>query len=199
MIARRDTRLVRMLTVLLPVISVAAAGGMVYGWLQPGGRVVPVDSPEVFADVTASDVRYDGEDNSGRRFSITAALMSHEDGDDRHISLKKPLADITMSGGAYVALAANDSILDRDAGLMSLSGDVTLFHDSGLSFQTDSAVIDLKTTTAEGNDVVDGQYGVGEMISQGFRVLGDGDTIEFTVKAYMKIYPKRKNQEGQGG
>jgi lipopolysaccharide export system protein LptC len=199
MIARRDTRLVRMLTVLLPVISVAAAGGMVYGWLQPGGRVVLVDRPETIKDVIASDVRYDGEDERGRRFSIAAAVMSHEDGDDHHISLKKPLADITMSGGAYVALAANDSILDRDAGLMSLSGDVTLFHDSGLSFQTDSATINLKDKTAEGSDVVEGQNGDGELISQGFRVLDDGDTIEFTGKAYMKIYPKRKNQEGQGG
>ena len=104
-----------------------------------------------------------------------------------------------MSSGAYVALAANESILDRDAGLMSLSGDVTLFHDNGLSFQTDSATINLKDTTAEGNDVVEGQNGDGELISQGFRVRDDGDTIEFTGKAYMKIYPKQKNQEGQGG
>lgn len=120
-------------------------------------------------------------------------------GDDRHISLKKPLADIAMSTGPYVALAANDSILDRDAGLMFLSGDVTLFHDTGLSFQTDSATVDLMARTAEGNDVVEGQNSDGELIAQGFRVRDDGDTIEFTGKAYMKIYPKQKNQEGQGG
>ena len=104
--------------------------------------------------------------------------------DDRHISLKKPLAGVTMSSGAYVALAANESILDRDAGLMSLSGDVTLLQDTGPSFQT---------------DVVVGESGDGELISEGFRVLDDGDTIEFTGKAYMKIYPKQKKQEGQGG
>jgi lipopolysaccharide export system protein LptC len=120
-------------------------------------------------------------------------------GGGRHISLKKPLADIAMSTGAYVALAANDSILDRDAGLMSFSGDVTLFHDTGLSFQTDGATIDLMARTAEGNDVVEGQSGDGELIAQGFRVRDDGDTIEFTGKAYMKIYSKQKNQEGQGG
>ena len=105
-------------------------------------------------------------------------------GDDRHISLKKPLAGISMSSGAYVALAANESILDRDAGRMSLSGDVTLLNDTGSSFQT---------------DVVVGLSCDGELISQGFRVLDDGDTMEFTGKAHMKIYPKQKNQEGQGG
>jgi lipopolysaccharide export system protein LptC len=145
------------------------------------------------------DLHYDGRDDRGRPFNITAVSASHTNGDDRHISLKKPLADITTSSGAYVALAANDSILDRDAGLMSLTGDVTLFHDTGLSFQTDRATINLTDRTAEGNDVVKGQNGDGELISQGFRVRDDGDTIEFTGKAYMKIYPKQKNQEGQGG
>jgi lipopolysaccharide export system protein LptC len=151
------------------------------------------------AEVTVSDVKYDGKDDKGRPFSITAASASHVDGDDRHISLKKPLADITMSSGAYVALTANDGVLDRDADIITLNGDVTLFHDNGLSFQTDSATINLKEKTAEGSDVVEGQNGDGELVSQGFRVLDDGDTIEFTGKAYMKIYPKQKNQEGQGG
>ena len=96
-----------------------------------------------------------------RRNSRLVGVMSIE-GDDRHISLKKPLGDIAMAGGAYVALVADESILDCNAGLLSLNGD-------------------------------------GELVSQGFRVHDDGDTIEFTGKAYMKIYPKQKNQEGQGG
>jgi len=98
-----------------------------------------------------------------------------------------------------VALTANDGVLDRDADIVTLNGDVTLFHDNGLSFQTDSATIHLKDKTAEGSDPVEGQNGDGELISQGFRVLDDGDTIVFTGKAYMKIYPKQKDQEGQGG
>jgi lipopolysaccharide export system protein LptC len=197
-LVRRNSRLVRLLTLVLPVIAVVAAGSLIYGWAQPGGRIVPVDG-KAPADPVASDVTYDDRDDLGRRFSITADSASPIEGDDRHISLKKPLADMTMSGGAYVALAADESILDRDTGLMSLSGDATLFHDTGLSFQTDSATINLKERTAEGHDVVEGQNGDGELISQGFRVRDDGDTIEFTGKAYMKIYPKQKNHEGQGG
>ena len=194
---RRKSGLARLLTLVLPVISAASAGAVIYGWTQPGGRVVPVEQPATTTEVIASGVKYDDRDDLGRRFSITAHSASPIEGDDRHISLKKPLADMTMSSGAYVALAANESILDREAGLMSLSGDVTLFHDTGLSFQTDSATIDLLARTAQGYDVVEGQSGDGELISQGFRVRDDGDTIEFTGKAYMKTYPKQK--EGQGG
>lgn len=200
---RRGWRM-RVATVTLSLVSVATFGSLIYGWEQARGRIIDVGteypvSPRSKVDVVVNDLHYNGRDDHGRPFSITAVSASHTNGDDRHISLNKQLADITTSSGAYVALAANDSILDRDAGLMSLSGDVTLFHDNGLSFQTDSATIDLRQMTAEGNDVVEGQNGDGELISQGFRVRDDGDTIEFTGKAYMKIYPKQKNQEGQGG
>jgi lipopolysaccharide export system protein LptC len=198
---------VRLLKIALPLVVFVTLGYVGYWWLQSRGNIVdpallqgvPTDTPQQ-AEVTVQDVTYDGKDEKGRPFSVTAVSASHVDGDDRHISLKKPLADITMSSGAYVALTANDGVLDRDADIITLNGDVTLFHDNGLSFQTDSATINLKEKTAEGSDVVEGQNGDGELISQGFRVLDDGDTIEFTGKAYMKIYPKqKKNQEGQGG
>ena len=196
---------VRLLKIALPLVVFVSLGYVGYWWLQSRGNIVdptliqsvpPAGAGK--AEVTVQDVKYDGKDAKGRPFSITADSASHVDGDDRHISLRKPLADIVMSGGAYVALMANDGLLDRDADIITLNGDVTLFHDNGLSFQTDSATINLKEKTAEGSDVVEGQNGKGELISQGFRVRDDGDTIEFTGKAYMKIYPK-KDKEGQGG
>ena len=202
----RRGKSVRLLKVALPLVVFVTLGYVGYWWLQSRGTVVdpallqgvPSDTGQK-SEVTVQDVKYDGKDDKGRPFSITADSASHVDGDDRHISLKKPLADITMSSGAYVALMANDGLFDRDADIITLNGDVTLFHDNGTSFQTDSATINLKEKTAEGSDTVEGQNGDGELISQGFRVLDDGDTIEFTGKAYMKIYPKQKKQEGQGG
>jgi lipopolysaccharide export system protein LptC len=87
-------------------------------------------------------------------------------------------------------------MLDRDIDIITLNGDVTLLHDNGLSFQTSSAKIDLKAKTAEGDEAVEGQNGKGELTSEGFRVRDDGDTILFTCKAYVKIYPKEKDQGG---
>jgi lipopolysaccharide export system protein LptC len=199
---RRRGTSVRVLKVTLPLIMAVTLGYLGYWWLEARDTVVnpdvisPIRPSTEKAQVTVHDVKYDGLDNKGRPFSITADSASHLDGDDRHISLNRPLADITMSSGTYVALTANDGLLDRDADLLTLNGDVTLFHDNGLSFQTDSATIDLKAKTAEGNQVVEGQNGDGELTSQGFRVLDDGDTILFTGKAYMKIYPKQKDQGG---
>ncbi len=198
---RRRGISVRVLKVALPLVVVGTLAYLGYWWVESRGTVVNPDVVQQVgsddkAEVTVSEVKYDGKDDKGRPFSITADSASHADGDDRHISLKKPLADIVMSSGAYVAVTANDGVLDRDSDVVTLTGDVTLFHDNGLSFQTDSATIDLDAKTAQGSDPVEGQSGDGELVSQGFRVLDDGDTIEFTGKAYMKIYPKKKDQGG---
>ncbi|MEZ5833829.1 MAG: LPS export ABC transporter periplasmic protein LptC [Dongiaceae bacterium] len=192
---------VRLLKIALPMVMVVTLGYVGYWWLQSRGSVVDPTlintlSPDAPAEVTVNDVKYDGKDKKGRPYSITADSASHADGDDRHISLKKPLADIVLTSGAYVALTANSGILDRDADIITLSGDVTLFHDNGMSFQTDSATIDLNAKTAEGNDVIEGQNGDGELIAQGFRVLDDGNRIQFTGQSYLKIYPKHKDKGG---
>jgi lipopolysaccharide export system protein LptC len=200
---RRRGGSVRLLKFALPLVMLVTLSYIGYWWMEsldrrvgPTDIQVPGGAPKDPNRVTLNDAKYEGKDEKGRPFSITADSASHVDGDDRHIEMKKPLADIVMSSGAYVALTANDGVLDRDTDTMVLNGDVTLFHDNGLSFQTDSATIDLKNKTAEGHDPVEGQSGDGELVSEGFRVRDDGDTIEFTGKAYMKIYPKQKDQGG---
>lgn len=214
---RRRRAPLAIVKIALPVIVVVTVGYLVYWWwVQASERVITVETietpgPDTKAEVTVNDVKYDGKDDQGRPYSITAEAASHADGDERHIALTKPLADIVMASGAYVALTAQKGMLDRDTDIILLNGDVTLFHDNGLSFQTDSATINMKDKTAEGSAPVEGQNGDGELFSEGFRVQDDGDTIVFTGKAYMKIYPKQKNQgssvpaqqgtgqEGQGG
>jgi lipopolysaccharide export system protein LptC len=112
------------------------------------------------------------------------------------INLTRPIADMTMSDGAWVAVTADGGVYHRDSGTVDLSGNVTLFHDTGLSFQTDAASVDLKNDTARGDQPVEGQNPNGELASQGFEVLDDGQTVVFTGRAYLKLYPKQ--QAGQG-
>jgi lipopolysaccharide export system protein LptC len=186
-----------MINVALSLVLTVSLSSLVYWWFESRDKRVdlpPTPPTRGKAEVTAVDVGYDGRDKIGRPFNISADSASHAEGDGNHIALKNPLADISLFNGSYVALSARAGLLDRAADLVTLSGDVTLFHDNGLSFQTDTAMIDLTAMTAEGSDVIEGQMGAGELVAQGFRVRDNGDTIEFTGNAYVKIYPK-----GQGG
>jgi lipopolysaccharide export system protein LptC len=121
--------------------------------------------------------------------------------DDNVINLKQLVADMTMTDGAWVAVTADDGVYHRDQSRVELSGNVTLFHDTGLSFQTDAATVDLKNDTASGDQPIEGQNPDGQLAAQGFEVRDDGQTVIFTGRAYLKLFPKNsapKNSEGGG-
>ena len=82
-------------------------------------------------------------------------------------------------------------VFHRDESRVDLSGNVTLFHDTGLQFQTDAATVDLKNDTAAGDQPVEGQNPDGTLAAQGFEVRDNGQTVVFTGRAYMKLYPKK--------
>jgi lipopolysaccharide export system protein LptC len=172
------------------------------------------------SDVSVQKVQYNGVDASNRPYSITAesasqpqkvepapAAAADADGDgkvdpapapvaaadkpDNVVNLTKLVADMTMNDGAWVALQADHGVFHRDAGTVDLSGNVTLFHDTGLSFETDAATVDLKNDWAGGTQPVEGQNGDGQLVAQGFEIKDDGKTILFTGRSYLKLYPKK--------
>ena len=114
------------------------------------------------------------------------------------INLRRPMADMTMSDGAWVAVTADNGVYDRDAGTVDLSGNVNLFHDTGLSFETDAAKVDLKNDAASGNQPIEGSRPDGEIAAEGFEVRDGGQTVVFTGRAYLKLYPKSSGS-GAGG
>jgi lipopolysaccharide export system protein LptC len=173
------------------------------------------------SDVTVNKVKYDGVDSKNRPFSITAEAATQPDNStaqnananpapaaaasanqtqtqpavpkpDSVVNLKQIVADMTMTDGAWVAVTADSGVYDRDSSVVDLSGNVTLFHDTGLQFQTDAAKVDLKNDTAQGDQPVEGQNPDGTLAAEGFQVLNDGRTVVFTGRAYMKIYPTSK-------
>ena len=105
------------------------------------------------------------------------------------IYMKQVEADMTMTDGAWVAVTADDGVYDRDNGIVNLKGNVNLFHDTGLSFATDAATVDVKNNVASGDQPIEGQRPDGELAAEGFQVRNDGQTVIFTGRAFLKLYP----------
>jgi lipopolysaccharide export system protein LptC len=169
-------------------------------------------------------VQYNGVDASNRPYSITAESASQAQkpepapaaadpgGEGKpaaaaqtaaeaeakadSVNLQKLIADMTMKDGAWVAVTADDGVFHRDAGTVDLSGNVTLFHDTGLSFETDAATVDLKNDWARGDQPVEGQNADGQLAAQGFEIKDDGKTILFTGRSYLKLFPKKSDGGG---
>lgn len=135
------------------------------------------------------NARFTGVDASRRPFTVTADAADQSDAKSSEIALVAPKADILLGNGAWVALTATDGHFDRDRQILELTGNVSLFHDSGYEFRTDSAVLDLTAGDATGTEPVEGQGPFGHLKAEGFRIYNRGERVEFTGKAKLTITP----------
>src|SRR5439155_17241244 len=68
-----------------------------------------------------------------------------------------------------------------------LFSNVTLVHENGTRFTTDTARLDVAHNSAEGTSPVEGHGPSGDIKSQGFRIYDKGETIVFTGASDMVL------------
>jgi len=130
---------------------------------------------------------YAGVDRLGRPFVVTAAVGRQVPDRQDLMSLEAPRADMKMHAGADVVVTAATGIYQAPVQLLDLFGQVTLVHQNGTRFLTDTARVDVANGTAEGEDPVVGEGPSGNVNAAGFQILGKGDTIIFTGKSDMLL------------
>ena len=139
------------------------------------------------------NARFTGVDASQRPFAVTADFADQTSAKSNEIMLDAPKADILLSNGAWVALTAASGIFNRKMQFLELTGGVSLFHDSGYEFQTESAVLDLAAGDAIGTEPVRGQGPFGQLRAEGFRIYNRGERVDFTGKSKLVIRPRAKD------
>jgi lipopolysaccharide export system protein LptC len=139
--------------------------------------------------------RYAGADRLGRPFVVTAAIGRQVPDRQDLMSLEMPRADVKTQRGADIVVTAATGIYQSQAQLLDLFGDVTLVHQNGTSFVTDSARVDVAGNAAEGSDPVVGHGPSGDVKAQGFRVVDRGDTIIFTGRSDLLLRSARPSSE----
>jgi hypothetical protein len=103
------------------------------------------------------------------------------------MSLEAPRADVKTHAGADIVVTAATGIYQSPVQLLDLFGGVTLVHQNGTRFVTDTARVDVANSTAEGGDPVVGQGPSGDVNAAGFQILDKGDTIMFTGRSDMLL------------
>jgi lipopolysaccharide export system protein LptC len=125
-----------------------------------------------------SQARYNGVDEQGRRYTITANL-AHQVTPDR-IDLTRPVGDVTLANGTWLTARGANGVYLQQTQQLDLSGDVQMYRDDGITLATDSAAIDLKGGLAAGNAMVHVEGPFGTLDAQGFALLDRGAVIQFT-------------------
>ena len=188
----RHSRRVALLKRLLPAIGVALLL-LVAIWprLTPLWERMRLTWPAIdlrdARELRMVNPRYAGIDRLGRPFVVTAAVGRQVPDRQDLMSLEAPQAVMKVRDDAEIVVTAALGIYQSQAQLLDMFGGVTLVHQNGTRFVTDSARVDVGRDTAEGSAPVEGHGPSGDIKAQGFRILDRGDTIVFTGRSDMLL------------
>ena len=193
----RYSLFVNSMKVFLPALA-AALIILVVAWPQlvPDENSFQIEiiknAAEQAKNLAMINAKYDGVDEEGRPFTVTADMATQLSDQRTQIELQLPKADMTLNDGTWLALNAKVGNYDRDAELLDLRGDVSLFHDRGFEMTTESAQVNLAEGTAQGDQTVEGHGPVGILRAEGFQVLDRGSRIIFTGQSQMIFFPEAR-------
>ncbi|MFO1113564.1 MAG: LPS export ABC transporter periplasmic protein LptC [Rhodospirillales bacterium] len=185
-------RLFRILRIALPA-GAAAIILLALFWPQLVGHNDRVDIavPEAAQDQKQPEAvvnaTYSGVDRAGRPFTIRAESVRNPPGEEHVLQLTRPDAQISLTDGTVLTIAAATGLYRRDGDSLDLQGDVTLKRPPDLTVTTEKATIHLREATASGEQPVGATSAQGTLSGTGFRIADSGDTVFVTGPARMQI------------
>jgi lipopolysaccharide export system protein LptC len=131
------------------------------------------------------DARYNGVDEKGRPYTMTAT--SARQLDPERVGLTMPKGDITLENGTWMMLTAKQGTFVQHLSQLDLVNDVTLYRDDGTTMHTAAASIDLKAGASGGSEPVHVEGPFGVLDAQGFVLMDKGAAIDFTGPAHVVL------------
>lgn len=144
-----------------------------------------IDEP---TNSTMVNARFDGIDDEGRPYRVTADQATQRPDDERLVDLERPTGDILTADQTWIAVEAKTGLYNKDEEVLDLEDGVTLFHDQGYEMTTESAKIYMNEGRVVGQRPVDAHGPSGTIRSEGIRIKDRGAVVVFTGPAHMKIY-----------
>lgn len=132
--------------------------------------------------------RFEGVDNKNRPFSVTAQRAIQEDiSTVRLINLK---AQIALENEKWMAISAQQGILQIPNKKMLLHGAVQFNASDGEAFTTEQILVNLGTGDAWGPKPVQAQAAMGSISADSFQFSQSYKAIRFSNHVKLIIYPQ---------
>lgn len=133
------------------------------------------------------DAIFRGIDERGRPYTVTAQQAIQVGQGDDTIDLVQPKADITLEDGTWALVQSVHGTYRRIPQLLELDGGVILNHDAGYEVRTESATINLRDQTAQGDRPVAGQGPFGTIEGTGFQADDAAKVLVVTGPATLVL------------
>ena len=147
------SRFVRWMRLVLPLLA-AGVIGLLVAWPRVETTIEAIPKESVIPQeqqVGSNELlnpRFESRDKKDQPFTVTAARAIQSANDPKVVLLEKPVADITLNNGTWLAAEAQTGAYRQEEEKLMLEGHVRLFHDDGYELLTDKLQVNIKTQEA---------------------------------------------------
>ncbi len=135
--------------------------------------------------------KFIGLDKNKKPFTIRAKKAKKTKSNENLYKLEMPSGEIKDNSGNTIFLKSSKGEFNQNSQEIFLFKNVELTREDGLLFETEEAMIDLKTNDIFGEKKVSGKNKEGKIFSSGFSITEEGNKILFKGKTSLLI--KQKN------
>lgn len=199
----RYSKFIRWMRLVLPMIALALAA-IVFTWssfksddFTPPPAQNMAENQRVIGKNELINPRFESKDTKDQPFTITAARAVQDKDNQDLVALEKPMADMLLSGGNWVAIEAREGTYLQNSQQLALHGAVKLFHDAGYHMELKALQVDLATRTASSQTDVYAQGPAGTLEAKGLQADAQAGTLVFTGPARL-VLTRAEEDKGWG-
>src|SRR5690606_31047360 len=143
---------IRRMRLILPLVALGLAA-VVFTWSAvQDTTLVPVQEKpgkdQIIGKNELLNPRFESKDDKNQPYTITAQRAIQGKEDENLVMLEKPMADMLLTSGNWIAIEASNGTFRQDSQKLLLTGDVRLFHDEGYEMKMVKLDINLENHTA---------------------------------------------------
>jgi lipopolysaccharide export system protein LptC len=197
-VARRHSRRVRLLRVLLPAAGVAAVAGFFV--LTRLGLPTALDLSAARLSITPNAVimehpNISGFDGEQREYSVVAARAIQPLANPDQVRLEEIKATITAAGLGTTVVTAGSGSYDHGARTLRLEGNIAVDSAEGYALRMTDADLDFLAGTMRSANAVTVTYADSETTAQRFLATDGGKHIRFEGGVRTTIIPPKRETE----
>lgn len=126
-------------------------------------------------------------DSKNRPFTIKAKKAKKNPASQDLYSLKYPKGNLVDISGDFFKIKSKEGIFNKTKEQMHLFNNVIFENQKGYTFKTNSAFFDFSLKQVSGNEKIIGTGTRGNIKSEGFKIVENGERIFFLGKTTLTI------------
>ena len=127
-----------------------------------------------------------GIDKKNQPFKVMADKAIRLKQQPNIFKLEEPTGEIN-SGEEKFFLSGDKGIFNKNVDQLQIKGNVKFNDENNMIFKTSEMYFDFKKEVLSGNKKVNGKKNNSVIVSEGFKILDDGEQIFFTGKTKLRL------------